>query len=184
MNAHDTLIDRNRDYRGGRPALEPKLRTLILCCADHRADPAHVLGLQPNEAIVLRNPGGRLTQGVLNELAVLATIGALEGVTVAFELILMQHTDCGISHLSAIDHADLLAAMFGTDPTDIAAKHTDDPTRAVATDVELLRSNPLMPRDLVVSGLVYDVDSGNVETIIAATPLAADNGDAAPKSRW
>ena len=177
MNAHDTLIARNRDYaaayRGGRPALEPKLRTVVLCCADHRADPAHVLGLEPNEAIVLRNPGGRLTQAVLHELAVLATIGALEGVAAAFELVLMQHTDCGMSHLSAIDHADLLATMFGINPTDVAARHIDDPTKAVVTDVELLRSNLLMPRDLVVSGLVYDVDTGKVATIIAPAPLGS-----------
>ncbi len=50
----------------------------------------------------------------------------------------------GMSHLSAIDHADLLATMCGIDPTDVAARHIDDPTKAVATDVELLRSNPLM----------------------------------------
>ncbi len=79
----------------------------------------------------------------------------------------------GMSHLSAIDHADLLATMFGIDPTDVAARHSDDPTKAVATDVELLRSNLLMPRDLVVSGLVYDVDTGSVETIIAPAPLGS-----------
>ena len=44
-------------------------------------------------------------------------------------------------------------------------------TKAVATDVELLRSNPLIPRELVVSGLVYDVDTGQVDTIVAPAPL-------------
>jgi len=177
MDAHGTLISRNRDYadayQGGRPALEPTLRTLVLCCADHRVDPAHALGLQPNEAIVLRNPGGRLTQSVLDQLTVLATIGLLEGVAVDFELVLMQHTDCGLSHLSPIDQADLLATMFGIDPSEVSARHIGDPAKGVATDVELLRANPLLPRGLVVSGLVYDVDNGLVETIVSPAPLGA-----------
>ena len=42
--------------------LNPLLRLVVLTCADHRVDPAHVLGLEPSEAIVLRNPGGRVTR--------------------------------------------------------------------------------------------------------------------------
>jgi carbonic anhydrase len=45
MTALAMLTDRNRAFAAGypreRPALEPRLKTVILCCADHRADPAH-----------------------------------------------------------------------------------------------------------------------------------------------
>ena len=175
MTAHATLTERNRAYAdaysGGRPAIEPTIRTLMLCCADHRADPAHTLGLEPNEVAVLRNPGGRVTSDVLHSLAVLGTIASLEGFAPGFELILMHHTDCGLSHLSPDTHGELLAPMFGIDRTEVASRHIGDPRRAMATDVELLRANPIVPRTLVVSGLVYDVDTGRVETIIPPSPL-------------
>ena len=174
MTALATLTDRNRGYAaahlGKRPALEPSLRTVILCCADHRADPAHVLGLMPNEAIVIRNPGGRVTPDFLRSLAVLAVVAMTENLSAAYELILMQHTDCGLSHLSPETNADVLASFFGVTSDEVANKQLGDPREAVRRDVSLLRSNPLVPRTLVVSGLVYDVDTGRVETIVPPAP--------------
>ena len=170
MTAVATLTDRNRGYAaahsGKRAALEPSLKTVILCCADHRADPAHVLGLMPDEAIVIRNPGGRVTPDVLRSLAVLAAVAMTENLSAAYELILMQHTDCGLSHLSPEANADVLASFFGVTPHDVANKQLGDPREAVRSDVSLLRSNPLVPRTLVVSGLVYDVNTGRVERIV------------------
>lgn len=170
MTALATLTDRNRGYTaahsGKRPALEPSLRTVILCCADHRADPAHVLGLMPNEAIVIRNPGGRVTPDFLRSLAVLAAVAMTENLSAAYELILMQHTDCGLSHLSPETNADVLASFFGVTPDEVANKQLGDPREAVRSDVSLLRSNPLVPRTLDVSGLVYDVNTGRVERIV------------------
>ena len=174
MTALATLTDRNRGYAaahlGKPPALEPSLRTVILCCADHRADPAHVLGLMPNEAIVIRNPGGRVTPDFLRSLAVLAVVAMTENLSAAYELILMQHTDCGLSHLSPETNADVLASFFGVTSDEVANKQLGDPREAVRRDVSLLRSNPLVPRTLVVSGLVYDVDTGRVETIVPPAP--------------
>jgi hypothetical protein len=51
--------------------------------------------------------------------------------------------------------------------------HLDDPYHSVAADVELLRANPAVPRSPVVSGLVYDVDTGLTQTIVAPAPLHA-----------
>jgi carbonic anhydrase len=173
MTALATLTDRNRGYAaahlGKRPALEPSLRTVILCCVDHRTDPAHVLGLMPNEAIVIRNPGGRVTPDFLRSLAVLAAVAMTDNLSAAYELILMQHTDCGLSHLSPETNADVLASFFGITPDEVANKQLGDPREAVRSDVSLLRSNPLVPRTLVVSGLVYDVDTGRVERIVPPT---------------
>jgi carbonic anhydrase len=170
MTALATLTDRNRGYAaahlGKRPALEPSLRTVILCCADHRTDPAHVLGLMPNEAVVIRNPGGRVTPDFLRSLAVLAAVSMTENLSAAYELILMQHTDCGLSHLSPETNADVLASFFGVTPDEVANKQLGDPREAVRSDISLLRSNPLVPRTLVVSGLVYDIDTGRVERIV------------------
>lgn len=169
------LIERNQAFAAnhpkGRPALEPSLRTVVLCCGDHRADPAHVFGLRPNEAIVIRNPGGRVTPDFLRTLAVLAAVAEAGSSLTGYELILMQHTDCGLVHLSPEIHADVLAQFFGVDAADLAAKHLAEPRAAVRTDVDVLRDDPAIPGTLVVSGLVYDVDTGRLETIAPPATL-------------
>jgi len=40
--------------------------------------------------------------------------------------------------------------------------------------VAALRANPNLPDDIVVSGLVYDVATGRVETVVTPAPLRAD----------
>jgi carbonic anhydrase len=175
MTVLATLTQRNRTFAathpGERPAVEPNLKVLILCCADHRADPAHVFGLKPNEAVVIRNPGGRVTPDFLRTLGVLATIAQVDRLSSGFELILMQHTDCGLSHLSPDTHAEVLAPFLGVRPAELGAKNLSDPREAVRSDIALLRQNPFVPPTLIVAGLVYDVDTGRVETIVPPTAV-------------
>jgi carbonic anhydrase len=40
------------------PREMPNIEAVIVGCADMRIDPAHVLGIKPGEAVVLRNIGG------------------------------------------------------------------------------------------------------------------------------
>jgi carbonic anhydrase len=129
----------------------------------------HVLGLEPNEVAVLANPGGRVTQAFLNELVVLATT---EGFGVGFELIVMHHTDCGLSHLSPEVHAGVPAPMFGIDPADVSSRHLDDPYQSVRYDIGLLRETPFVSRSLMVSAIVYEIATGTAHTVIPPTPLS------------
>ena len=41
-----------------------------------------------------------------------------------------------------------------------------DPYKAVAIDVEALRANPNLPGGFTVTGLVYDVKTGRIETVV------------------
>ena len=77
----------------------------------------------------------------------------------------MHHTDCGTSRLTDDAHAGLLAMHFGTDPTDVPDRAVDDPRASVAFDVELLRSDPFIPDSLVISGVVYDIETGKLELV-------------------
>jgi carbonic anhydrase len=143
----------------------PDFGALILTCADHRVDPAHVLGLDLGEAVVMRNPGGRVTPAFIQEIAVLAVIAGIEGIESDFELIIMHHTDCGMSRLGEIEHSALLAHYFGVDEGEIPGKYVADPVASVRADLDALRSNPLIPATLVGSGVVYDVDSRRIDTV-------------------
>lgn len=174
MGALEELLDRNARFAHGYdeelPPI-PSLRTLIVACPDPRVDPAQVLGLELGEAVVIRTAGGRVTPAVLQNLALLAQVAATEGATGGFELLLMQHTDCGMARLQGPEHAEGLAAYFGVDVDELAAKSIADPYAGVRADIEGLAANRLVPGSLSVSGLVYDVETGTAELVERRSPL-------------
>ena len=89
MNNLDPLLQRNKEFAAHQsaegtlmpslPRAMPNVKAIIIGCADMRVDPAHVLGIKPGEAIVLRNIGGRITPGLLEQLALLGRIGEVAG---------------------------------------------------------------------------------------------------------
>ncbi len=89
MTHLDQFLQRNKNFAAQQsaagtlavslPDAMPNVRGIIIGCADMRVDPAHVLGLQLGEAVVLRNIGGRFTPGLLEELALLGRIGEVAG---------------------------------------------------------------------------------------------------------
>jgi carbonic anhydrase len=176
MSVTEVLLERNARFQArysGPGSLEPTLRSLVLTCADQRVDPAHILGIDLNESIVLRNAGGRVTPEVLNELALLGTIAAIEGMDPGFELIVVHHTDCGTARLGDSSHHGLLARYFGIDPSDVPGKCVTDPAAAVMLDIAELARNPFVPSTLKVAGLVYHVETGAIEIVRPATPLSS-----------
>src|SRR3984885_12296105 len=89
MSNLDYFLQRNKDFAlqqsaagtlmPSLPRAMPKVKAVIIGCADMRVDPAHVLGTKPGEAVVLRNIGGRITPGLLEQLGLLGRIGEVVG---------------------------------------------------------------------------------------------------------
>ena len=173
-----TLTERNAGYavraHPAQATMMPSLKTIVIGCADPRVDPAHVLGLGPGEALVIRNVGGRVTPSTLQTMATLRAIAQAEGGAPGpgWNLVLLQHTDCGITRLAA--QPELIAALFGIDWHQVPAKTVDDPRAAVAGDIAALRANPMLPGEFVVSGLVFDVATGLVDQVVAPAPLRGE----------
>lgn len=169
MAIHDTLITRNAAEAAEHltPGLRmmPSLRTIMIGCVDPRVDPTLVLRTAPGEVAAVRNVGGRVTPDVLDELAMLRKVSQAAGgdLGVGWELIVLHHTDCGITRLH--DQPELLASFFHIPEEALGAKAMDDPVRAVAVDVDAIRNDPRIP-GVQVSGLVYDVATGRVATIV------------------
>src|ERR1700735_3837392 len=167
MSNLDYFLQRNKDFAlqqsaagtlmPSLPRAMPKVRAVIIGCADMRVDPAHVLGTQPGEAVVLRNIGGRITPALLEQLGLLGRIGEVAGEIPGgggeFHLIVLQHTDCGITHLAG-DPA-MLTHYFQVAEGKLKGKAVTDPRAAVAVDVAALRAIPALPGGWLVSGLVY-----------------------------
>lgn len=183
MSVIDTLLQRNAEFAARRfiPnfTLATTLGITVLGCVDPRVDPAHVLGLEPGEAAVLRNIGGRVTPAALQMLTLLGTLPRLLGAprpTGGMTLVVVQHTDCGITQLAR--EPDRLAPYFGVTPDELDAKAVLDPYAAVQVDVAALKqAASALPEGSTVTGLVYDVATGRVEIVVPTTPLG-DLGDA------
>ena len=177
------MLERNKHFAASQsaagtlmpslPRALPKVRAIIVGRADMRVDPAHVLGITPGEAVVMRNIGGRITPGLLEQLGLLGRIGEIArempGGGGEFHIIVLQHTDCGITRLAG-DPA-MLAHCFQMHEGELKAKAVTDPRAAVALDVALLRAIPALPGGWLVSGLIYDVATGLVEIVVPPTRI-------------
>lgn len=174
MSIIEILQERNAEFAAHRfsagLSFMPTLQTIVVGCVDPRVDPAHVLGLQPGEAIVIRNVGGRVTPATLQTMALLAMIPRLEGAATVpgMNLVVLHHTDCGITRLARVP--DMLANYFGVASDDLGRKAVSDPRSAVEVDISLLKATPSLPGGIVVSGFVYDVTTGRLETVVAPAP--------------
>ncbi|HTU73618.1 MAG TPA: carbonic anhydrase [Trebonia sp.] len=171
MGVVESLAERNAKFAETRfnPGLRmrPILATIVICCADARVDPAVVLGAEQGEIMALRNVGGRVTPGTLDELAMLRKVSqaAASDMDDSWELIVMQHTQCGITKIQ--DQRELLARYFQVSEDELAGMSVGDPRAAVARDVAALRAETRLGGLQRTSGLVYDVATGRVETIVA-----------------
>jgi len=151
--------------------INPSGNLMVIGCVDPRVDPTHVLGLENGEAAVLRNVGGRITPATLQTMAMLGKVGQANAAGRRpgdWNLVILHHTDCGMTDLAPF--RDLLAEYFQIDADGLDAKSVSDPIGSVQVDVEVIQQT-LRGNDFYVSGLVYDVDTGLIETVVAPAPL-------------
>jgi carbonic anhydrase len=185
MNYFDSMLERNKDFSAQQSAAStlmpslpralPNVRAIVIGCADMRVDPAHVLGIKPGEAVIIRNIGGRVTPGLLEQLALLGRIGEVAGAIPGgggeFHIIVLHHTDCGSTRL--VGDPDKLAHYFQIPEGEVKRKSVPDPRAAVAVDVATLRAVPALPGKWLISGLVYDVATGLVEVVVSPAPISS-----------
>lgn len=147
-------------------------------CMDGRVDPAHVLGVELGDALVVRNSGGRVTEDVLQEIVFVATITEMMFGDEAepFEVAVIHHTGCGSGFLADPDFRAALGARTGADDQVLADSAVTDPFASVLRDVDQLAQSPLLPARASISGHVYDVDTGLVTTV---APASAARGELA-----
>jgi carbonic anhydrase len=183
MSQLDTMLQRNKEFAaresasgGLMPSMAeamPNVRAIVIGCADMRVDPAQVLGIKAGEAVVIRNIGGRVTPSLLEQLGLLGTIGSVVGKVPGgggdFHLVVMHHTDCGMTRLAG--DAAALAHYFQISEGEVPQKSAGDPRAAVAVDVAALRAVPALPGQWLISGLVYDVATGLVDVVVPAAPI-------------
>ena len=164
-------------------ALPPARGFAILTCMDARLDPAKYAGLSEGDAHVIRNAGGRASDDAIRSLVISYKLLGTR------EFFVIHHTDCGMLFFTDEVIRGLLASSLetaalgpdgfhdvGTGPGSAAADYIDwltirDQEAAVAADVQRIRDHPLVPARIPVYGFVYDVRSGRLTEVPAATRL-------------
>jgi carbonic anhydrase len=159
MTAFDDLIAANAKYAtefrdselSGRAA-----RGLgVVTCMDSRIDPLGSLGLRPGDAKILRNAGARVTDDVLRTLVLAVYLLGVERVLV------MPHTDCGMSKVTDADVHELTQRQ-GVDTRSLEFHTVPDQDAALRRDLMRITSSPFLPAGLPVGGAIYDVHTGKL----------------------
>ena len=169
----DLALERNRAFAAaGRhegAVVFPDLRLFVITCLDPRVDPAHFLGLGLGDAMVVRNVGGRVTPEVINDIAFIGQLA--ENVLPdgpLFEVAVIHHTQCGTGAFADDTFRHRYAERIGAEESALREHAVIDPAATVTRDVERLRSAGAISSRVTVSGHVYDVLTGLVETILPA----------------
>lgn len=132
----------------------------IVTCIDSRINPLAVFGLVPGDAKILRNAGARVTDDVLRTLALaVATLGVTR-------IAIVQHTDCKMTSATDAELIESLVDATGRDAAGFEPLAITDQEAALRSDVASVLESPLIVDGTVVAGLVYDLHSGRLTTVV------------------
>jgi carbonic anhydrase len=161
--------------------LPPARRFAILTCMDARLDPAKYAGLSEGDAHVFRNAGGRASDDAVRSLVISYKLLGTR------EWFVIHHTNCGMEFFTDDVMRGLLAqsletAELGPDGfTDVGigpgSREADfidwltirDEEQSVVDDVTRIRNHPLVPARIPIYGYIYDVATGRLREVAAAT---------------
>jgi carbonic anhydrase len=184
----DEILRANASYAAefgdrGKLALPPARGFAILTCMDARIDPAKLAGLREGDAHVIRNAGGRASDDAIRSLVISYKLLGTR------EWFVIHHSNCGMELFTDEIMRGLLADSLKTASYD-GARWTDrrdgrgsrqgdfidwltirDQAESVATDVERIRTHPLVPREIPIHGFIYQVESGRLVEVSQASAI-------------
>jgi carbonic anhydrase len=186
MSVRPEVVQANVEYArsfGAKAelALPPARGFAILTCMDARLDPAKYAGLSEGDAHVIRNAGGRASDDAIRSLVISYKLLGTN------EWFVIHHTNCGMEFFtddvmrgllaSSLETAELGAGGFrdvGAGPGSTEANYIDwltiaDNAQSVVDDVRRIRSHPLVPARIPIYGYIYDVTTGLLVEVAAAT---------------
>ena len=151
------VYSRTHELRKLTPRPERKLA--VLTCMDTRLS-IRTLGLKTGDAHIIRNAGGIVTDDTLRSLVISHYLLGTE------EIMVINHTDCGLMHASEQDLRTRIQNLAGTAaiaPSFFYAFQNIEEN--VRHQLEKLRTHPWIPETVAVRGFVYDVSNGLLREI-------------------
>lgn len=158
MPDFDDLLAANRDYSekfelSGFDGIA-HAGIAMVTCMDSRIDPLKMIGLEPGDAKILRNPGGRVTDQAL--VALVLGVNLLQ----VRRVLIIEHTRCAMATASEDELKGRIADSAGADASWMTLGAITDQASTIRADVLRVKSHPLISDDILVGGFIYDVDSG------------------------
>ena len=126
----------------------------IVTCMDSRIDPLRLIGLEPGDAKIFRNPGGRVTPQALEALVLGVHLLNVD------RILVVPHTRCAMASASEAELRVRVGDSAGVDASWQSFGVVTDQVEQLREDVVKVRTHPLIGERAVVGGFVYDVDTG------------------------
>lgn len=156
----------------------PNNRRLWVCaCMDERLPVNEALGIRGDngDAHVFRNAGGLITDDAIRSAMLTCQFFGTE------EIVIINHTECGMMSASAEDLVNELQRRgINTDTVQVDPslpdlklpqgqfgrwiRMFDDVDEICRQQVEYVRSHPLIPDSVTVSGWVWEVENGRLRS--------------------
>ena len=109
---------------------------------------------------MIRNAGGRASQDVIRSLVISERLLGTD------EIVVIHHTDCGMLTFTNKDLANKCQEDLGVDVQGQDFMPFSDLEQSVRDDVATLRRSPLIPKTIPISGAIYDVRTGELQTVV------------------
>ena len=162
MSSTDNFLANNARYaasfaKGDLPT-PPARRTAIVACMDARIETGRLLGLEEGDAHVIRNAGGAVTDDAIRSLMISQLLLGTR------EVVLVQHTDCGMMTFRDDDIKDRIEADTGLRPA-FALEAFRDLEQNVRQSIARIQASPFIPAKDHVRGFAYDVATGRLNEV-------------------
>jgi len=126
----------------------------IVTCMDSRIDPLRMVGLEPGDAKIFRNPGGRVTDAALEALVLGVHLLGVE------RILVIPHTRCAMASNTENELRVRVGKSAGQDASWQSFHVITDQIATLQQDVQRVRTHPLIPKSVKVGGFLYYVDTG------------------------
>jgi carbonic anhydrase len=142
--------------------MPPARKVAVVACMDARLHVSALLGLDIGDAHVMRNAGGVVSDDAVRSLVISQRLLGTD------EIILIHHTDCGMLTFRDDDVKAQIEADTGIRPS-FALEAFADVDEDVRQSIARVKASPFIPHRDNVRGFVYDVRTGRLNEVSAAT---------------
>ena len=149
-----------RDFSWGNLPAEPLRELVVVSCMDSRQPLKQMLGLNPGDAHFIRNAGGLVTDDVLRSLLISVHLKGTR------EIMIIQHTECGLIDLPDTEFHSRLEREYGhhaPGPRDFGGFSSLE--GSLREQVARVRTHPWFPHQVPVRGFIYDVSNGRMNEV-------------------
>lgn len=131
----------------------------VVTCMDPRIDIARVLGIDILQTNIIRNAGGRVTDDVIRSLLVAHTLMDTR------EVIVMQHTGCGMLMLDNDEFRAVVASRSGADVSDLDFRAIDELKTTARSDAATIRQQAALPEEVKITPCIYHLEDDRLEKL-------------------